>query len=250
MHNRFDILFSLEILHAKYPPPSPGAAMPVAPDFGFEPTSATRAVMRQNGIGLKSGPGRCTVFIEKSAKPDGINFSPRAKTAASMGLNFFLRHKNGALISVTKPFNTLPADLPLFSGQKRVLYFNNKSEFAQLPVDTYSLTNLAVDKNSFASAAPDVFDFKTKNALATAVEAKAFAPGATLVSFAIGPSRSAQVHLPENGYEIAQKSTAAATETIFFSPDALPEGTVGVVQVFPFQSGSSPPLRRYQIYFE
>lgn len=248
MHNRYDTLFSLEILHAKFPPPSAGAAMPVVPDFGFEPTAATRQLMRQNGIGLKSGPGRCTVFIEKSAKPDG-SFVARSKTAASMALNFFLRQTNGALIAATKPFSLPAGQLPAFSGRKRVLYFNNTKEFAR-PGDVFWLTDGAVGAASFASAAPDIFDFKTKNGSVTGVEAKAFAPGSKAVPFDAGAAQTAAMSLPENGYQVVQKPGSDPPETLFFSPDALPEGTVGVVQLFPFQAGSSPPPRRYQIFFE
>jgi hypothetical protein len=130
-----------------------------------------------------------------------------------------------------------------------VLYFNNLQEFAR-PGDVFWLTDGAVGAASFASSAPGVFDFKTKNGAVTAIEAKSFSPGASTISFEVKPTQSAAVSLPESGYQVSQKPGGDPPETIFFSPDPLPFGTVGVVQVFPFQSGSSPPPRRYQIFFE
>ena len=176
-------------------------------------------------------------------------FSARSKTDASLGLNFFLRQKNGALIAETEPFNLPVAQLPVFSGQKRLLYFNSKNE-AVGQGGSFWLTAVPVGKESFGSIAPASFDFKTKSGTVTAIEAKSLAPGSKVVSFAVNAARTVSVGLPENGYQIVQKPGSDPPETIFFSPDALPNRAIGVIQVFPFQAGSSPPPKRYQIFFK
>lgn len=259
MHWRFVPLFSIAVYHSKYknPDPDTGESPPKAPDFSFEPSESTARRLARLGWVFKSQAGSCTVYGEKTVKPDGTD-ELRGVPGDKEGFSFFLRLSNASLLNETKPYvlasqpDILPnGSLPAFSGRSRLLYFDNLNPTAK-PTGELLLTADPVDVAQLGSRAPIPFEFDKAAAATTELAITPYEPGGVAQTVALNPAtRRALINLPENGYRIVQKP-GNATETIFFSAQLPPEGLLGVVRIFqpPGGTGWEPPQRRYQIIFE
>jgi hypothetical protein len=251
MHWKFVPFFSIEILHAKFPPPALGEAAPPAPAFAVTPTSHTLERLLQMGWVYRPYPtgGGGILYAEKTVAPDGTA-TLRTRPNAGEGLSFALQLLRPSLLESTRPYVPTPANFPAFSGRAPLFYFDNLSA-GDLGGNVFSLTaGNAVSFSEFGSRLPGHFTFRPAQAGVKTIEMLALSPGGITKTFQVDEkTNSTEISLPENGYRLTQQPGGAA-ETVFLTDDFLPHNSLGIIRIFQPPGSDWEPYRRYQILFD
>ncbi len=250
MHWKFDPFFSIAILRLKSLSSGSGIPVPLAKAFWIEPTVNTQQRLTGMGWVFKPYPtgGGGKVYAEKIIDADG-NAALRSKPAPEEGLTFLLRLSDTSLLKETAPYDALNADLPLFSGRARLLYFDNLNVVAD-SFDTYQLSkNNSVETDDFGSRNPTQFMFRAGGTQTNTVLMNLLAPNGSASKFDVNPkTKSIEIKLPENGYQLTQQPSGK-TETLYLTDETLPVNTIGVLRIFKPPGADWEPNKQYRITF-
>jgi len=255
MRWRFDPFISIEVFHQKYTKTDPDTGMPLpAPDFEMTPTKACQAEMFRLGWIFKQVTGGAKVFIEKIYEPDGVA-RPRHELTDTVALDFLVRINNPGLLLTTKPFaapaGDPPPQLPVFSGRRRMLYFDNRAESSSGAGEIDLTMNGEVRVENLASLAPVPFSFPVGFPTLQQLEARqmiASGPAGTSRNYSLNAQKNTAVlDLPEGPWKVTPQS--GNSEIIYLDSSLMYENFLAIIRIFKSPGLGWDAQKKYKLLF-
>lgn len=250
---QYDILFSFLVEHPR-----------TTDAFQVRPAPACQQALKKAGLLFKAFPNGGLVAAEKRHLPNGTTRVAH-RIAGLTRFSFLLLLRDRSLLADTVPFNA--ADLPDFSGRRRVLYLDNLSADRRIdtglealppttpgaaPVMSMPLsTGDWVDRADLASITPRHFDLLLKEG-ESQLKIESLAPaGAPSQTHTVSPSnRALSLLLPTGGVRAQRQSGATTTTEIWVADDALTtENALGVIDIYKDERVDYNKHIRYDIIF-
>lgn len=255
MRWRFDPFINIAVFHQKYTKVDPLTAQPFpAPDFELTPTTACRTQLQRLGWVFKQTRGEAKVYVEKIYEADGIA-RPRHDLKETVALDFLLRLTNPDLLRITKPFaapaGDQPPQLPAFSGRRRILYFDNRTESSSGAIEIDLTMNGEVRVDNLASLAPVPFTFPAGFPALQQLEARqmiASGPAGTSQNYSLSAQKPVAIlELPPGPWRITPQS--GNSETIYLDSGLMYENFLALIRIFKTPGQGWTSLKKYKILF-
>jgi len=274
MHWKFEKILSLKFLHQKFFQEPPIDISAYLPEFSVKPSPATLIRFNRLGWAVKPQTGGIVVFAEKIVRANGESFFKKRPEINEV-FSFYITLNQPSVLNETTPFvlrlpvdpsETQPAmppqkpkvipneSLPTYSGQSRLMYFDNLNPKAiELPDKTQSFqltVSEFADKSEFASRAVTPYLLQMTSSDVKKVTASSIGP-ITGLPYSIEIKNNAQSVLldwPEGAWRLQQEPTGKP-ETVFLTSRPLPSTVFGVVRIFNTESMPLNQPRNYQAVF-